>query len=191
MLYGKRLAGETGESGVQVFSVPASSSFTRPLSGASGVGFVRLGILGLIWWGCGIMRVRYVRSVHHRNIDDEAGAIDVNADVATALSGGLVGCITLAQVPNGHLVAIELLVVDVFNVLRDDVIDRCPLSGSITIIASAPDDDGAGGRSGGGGISRTRSTHCTSMSEGPSSGRRASPIWSMIASRIWSCRRIC
>ena len=131
-----------------------------------------------------------VRSVRHRYIDDEAGAIDVNADVATALSGGLVDCITLAQVPNGHLVAIELLVVDVFNVLRDDVIDRCPLSSSITIIASAPDDDGAGGRSGGGGISRTSGTHCTSMSEGPSSGRRASPIWSIIASRIWSCRRI-
>jgi hypothetical protein len=45
------------------------------------------------------------RHIHHK----EARAINVDFDVATALSGGLVSCIALAQVPNGHSVAIESL----------------------------------------------------------------------------------
>ena len=65
-------------------------------------------------------------SVRHCHIHDEeaAGAIIAikNADIGTALSGGLIGCIALAQVPNdGHRIVGDDTVAGCLNV-RDVII---------------------------------------------------------------------
>jgi len=83
-------------------------------------------------------------SVCHCYIHDEeaAGAIIAikNADIGTALSGGLIGCIALAQVPNdGHRR---------YSRWMSSMFAMSSLSSDFTSIASAP--EGAGGGSGAG-----------------------------------------
>jgi hypothetical protein len=86
------------------------------------------------------MRVRAVVSVTATSMTRRRREPSLHADIGTALSGGLIGCIALAQVPNdGHRR---------YSRWMSSMFAMSSLSSDFTYIASAP--EGAGGGSGAG-----------------------------------------
>jgi hypothetical protein len=102
MLDCKRLTGEAGAGGGVVLAsgvvVTAAAAASRPANAWGGRFFAGLGLVWRGWMPWGWSAIRGCGCVCNSHVHDQAGAVNVDCEVAAALPGGFVLDVALSKV---------------------------------------------------------------------------------------------